>query len=290
VIFVDAHGRLAVATSPIYAAHSMDTAWYAVDRDGEVGYCWSGETGPVPDDAHRAYWEDLLPELFLARLASTSGDDPLSEAHGLHRVLSSATDPAEVGLVRAILDGDAASRLVYADWLEGHGRAREGTLREGTVFRFERDLRAIDPETLPDEWPGILVFTDAEQLEWCRQAFFEHDTGWRVLDRALGIAHAVSAYIPNYAFETAWAAGSLVTAYWLNSYEVKPNELGLYEYSCSFSGGAYDRNAMPKRPLLVTDLPEVLRSQLALLRIPDSFDKLPELDPDRYGSAHHWMT
>jgi uncharacterized protein (TIGR02996 family) len=287
-MFVDAHGRLAVATSPIYAAHSMDTAWYAVDGDGEVAYCWSGETGPVPDDAHRSYWSQLLPELFLARVSSSSADDPLSEAHALHRALTSATDPTESGLVRAILDGDVASRLVYADWLEEHGRAADGTLREGRVFRFDRELRAIDPETLPEEWPGILVFTDAEQLEWCREAFFEHDSEWRVLDASLGVAHAATAFIPSYAFETAWAAGSLVTAYWLNSYEVKPSELGLYEYSCSFSGGAYDRNAVPTRPLLVTDLPEVLRSQLALLRIPDTFDKLPELDPERYGPASQW--
>ena len=30
------------------AAHSMDTTWFAVDRDGHVGYFDSGEAGAVP--------------------------------------------------------------------------------------------------------------------------------------------------------------------------------------------------------------------------------------------------
>jgi hypothetical protein len=33
------------------AAHSMDTAWYAVDRDGHVAFFYSGESGAVPAGA-----------------------------------------------------------------------------------------------------------------------------------------------------------------------------------------------------------------------------------------------
>jgi hypothetical protein len=33
------------------AAHSMDTTWFAVDKDGRVGYFESGEAGAVPIDA-----------------------------------------------------------------------------------------------------------------------------------------------------------------------------------------------------------------------------------------------
>lgn len=33
------------------AAHSMDTYWYAVDRDGHVAAFFTGETGPYPEDA-----------------------------------------------------------------------------------------------------------------------------------------------------------------------------------------------------------------------------------------------
>jgi hypothetical protein len=32
------------------AAHSMDTEWFAVDADGQVGYFYSSESGAVPDE------------------------------------------------------------------------------------------------------------------------------------------------------------------------------------------------------------------------------------------------
>jgi hypothetical protein len=140
---------------------------------------------------------------------------------------------------------------------------------------------------VPEDWPGILVFTDAEELDWCREAFFSSHSDWRALDATLGIAHAAAAYIPKYAFELAWNAGSLVTAFWLTSYEVKPSDLGLYTYECSFSG-SYHRNEVPARPLLVSDLPESLRNQLTLVRIPHAFDKLPYLDPDQYADCQHY--
>src|SRR5688500_5905944 len=34
------------------AAHSMDTIWFAVDRDGHVAVFSSGEAGAVPGDAY----------------------------------------------------------------------------------------------------------------------------------------------------------------------------------------------------------------------------------------------
>src|SRR5262245_16205174 len=33
------------------AAHSMDTTWFATDRDGRIGYFESGSAGAVPRDA-----------------------------------------------------------------------------------------------------------------------------------------------------------------------------------------------------------------------------------------------
>ena len=44
------------------AAHSMDTVWYAIDCDGNVGCFHSGEAGAVPGDACRSIdeFEDLM--------------------------------------------------------------------------------------------------------------------------------------------------------------------------------------------------------------------------------------
>jgi hypothetical protein len=45
------------------AAHSMDTAWYAVDKDGYVAYFESGEGGAVPRAATQLDPEDLFAKL-----------------------------------------------------------------------------------------------------------------------------------------------------------------------------------------------------------------------------------
>jgi hypothetical protein len=42
------------------AAHSMDTAWYAVDRDGHVAFFYSGEAGAVPISAGELDLEPVL--------------------------------------------------------------------------------------------------------------------------------------------------------------------------------------------------------------------------------------
>jgi hypothetical protein len=45
------------------AAHSMDTGWFAVDRDGHVAYFESREVGAVPMEACREEDTELLHEL-----------------------------------------------------------------------------------------------------------------------------------------------------------------------------------------------------------------------------------
>ncbi|HXE54141.1 MAG TPA: hypothetical protein VN541_14055 [Tepidisphaeraceae bacterium] len=51
------------------AAHSMDTEWFAVDKNGNVALCKSGEPGPKPIGVPYqtdVVW-DVLPRLFFAR-------------------------------------------------------------------------------------------------------------------------------------------------------------------------------------------------------------------------------
>jgi hypothetical protein len=84
---VDERGHIAVfAEQPRGAAHSMDTDWYAVDRNGHVARLSSGEEGAVPWDAHSQYWSDLYEDLAVARVAA------LAATTGARRVL--ALDPA----------------------------------------------------------------------------------------------------------------------------------------------------------------------------------------------------
>src|SRR5215475_12558775 len=81
LIGVDPRGHIAAFEArPDNAAHSMDTDWYAVDRDGHVAQLWSAEEGAVPWQAHRQYWNDLYEELALARIESLLAQPP-----GKHR-------------------------------------------------------------------------------------------------------------------------------------------------------------------------------------------------------------
>lgn len=82
---VDIHGRIAVLhPRPAFAAHSMDTDWYGVDRQGRVGLWRSNEEGAVPYLAHRQPWDELCIDLAVAyalslppeRSSSSSKSEP----------------------------------------------------------------------------------------------------------------------------------------------------------------------------------------------------------------------
>jgi hypothetical protein len=45
------------------AAHSMDTVWFAVDRDGHVAQFESGEAGAVPEVAYREDYDQIIDAL-----------------------------------------------------------------------------------------------------------------------------------------------------------------------------------------------------------------------------------
>lgn len=53
-------------SSDFPAAHSMDTTWFAVDRDGHVAVFDSGEAGAVPVEGYNEDWYPILEELVKA--------------------------------------------------------------------------------------------------------------------------------------------------------------------------------------------------------------------------------
>lgn len=58
------------------AAHSMDTTWFGVDRDGRVGLFETGEDGIVPEDAHAAEAPaDLFGPMLAGRVPVDEDDD-----------------------------------------------------------------------------------------------------------------------------------------------------------------------------------------------------------------------
>jgi hypothetical protein len=290
MIVVDSRGHIAVfEDSPLGAAHSMDTDWYAVDANGRVGYMQSGEEGSVPWNAHRSYWSQLFTDVVVARITSTSPNEPWSERAAIQRALDASSDPVERALARGILDGDDASRDVYIDWLQTNNKVIEGFPRDHVILRVDSGIRQISVDDLPEQWDCVLRFSHPEYLAMFRDEAWRYGGKWRALDERLGMPDtAAVTELYNYGFLDFWEAGELETVYVIgNEYELSPHTLGLYEYSCSFNG-PYHRQAIPKHPLLIENVPDPLRTTLEALRIPRRFDALEQFDPDSFFDCQHY--
>lgn len=114
------------------AAHSMDTEWFAVDRDGHVGHFVSGEAGAVPDGAYLG--EDYGPVLeAMARLADVGEKYVRPRGEGA----AAAPHLPEPG------PKHPWSMLVFADSAEAFGRAFGSSpvpawkADDGVAFWFE---------------------------------------------------------------------------------------------------------------------------------------------------------
>jgi hypothetical protein len=256
-----------VADAP--AAHSMDTDWYGVDVDGNVARLSSGETGVVPYGAHREVWDRIYERIAAARIDAWSPPGPHSGVAVLRGVLATATDPAERGIVRAIVDGDERSRAIYADYLEHHGR-----LPARKVYRLERALRELDPDQLPHEWSGVLRFAHPDyRALFCSEHAYAR---WQRLDDLAVYGEAVQ----QHAFAEYWRDGAIATAYVFGA-PARPRDTGFFEYVCPFSGD-YDFDAQPAEPLTLAQLPEPLRTEIGRLRLPVRFGRDLEIDPQRW--------
>ncbi|MGE3804941.1 MAG: hypothetical protein AB7K24_09745 [Gemmataceae bacterium] len=95
------------------AAHSMDTTWFAVDRDGHVGMFDSWEAGAVPTTALNHYVEHDLPEVeAIADLAGRTSPWPGYEAtRGEHRTLVYLEHQRTTEVILFLTDEQAARKI-----------------------------------------------------------------------------------------------------------------------------------------------------------------------------------
>ncbi|MBP6631846.1 MAG: hypothetical protein KA297_20575 [Kofleriaceae bacterium] len=286
MIVVDEDGRIAVLEPrPTGAAHSMDTDWYAVDRHGHVARLSSGEEGSVPLTAHRQYWMELYKDLATARLATLLPSPVFAEEAALERALAGSSDANERQLLTAIIAGDPSSRTAYGDWLEQQGRDRESWRPEAKVYVVGRELRQVTFHDLPHQWTGVLRFATREYLELFRA---EHGEMARSLEGRLALPDAVEVSdLPQYILADYWAAGAIASAFVLPE-RLDPHVVGLYTYSCAFSG-PYTRVDEPRTPMLVDALPEPIRSVVGRLRLSGlSFANTPSFDPEELVACQRY--
>src|SRR4051794_18075859 len=98
------------------AAHSMDSGWFAVDRDGHVAYFYTGEAGALPTDACREEPTGMLHELE-AVVPRTEPVYDLASRSGLHEEETHhATTAADGG--RGEIEGRPWSILLFPALLD----------------------------------------------------------------------------------------------------------------------------------------------------------------------------
>jgi hypothetical protein len=105
------------------AAHSTDTRWFAIDKDGNVGLFDSDSSGTVPDDAASFYFDDEQGEQMFGLLKPLAKPGKLTEVVLEKEVL--------LGLERKA-DGLAATDIPHC--------------REKTCLMFLDDLLPVEEE------------------------------------------------------------------------------------------------------------------------------------------------
>lgn len=252
------------------AAHSMDTDWYVVDRDGNVARCDSGEIGHIPETACEVHWQDLYEQLVLVRYLGALRD--------------TAADESERILLAQVLAGDDDARAVYADYREANPRAP-------SVIAVRDELVAMDSLDLPEAWDGVIVFRD--QAAWGRYEAAHRDAlGYdlRPLDARLGVPFAVGvSNVDKWSFRGLEIDDDIALALVIERVP-EPRELGFFEYQCDWSHGSYQRAAAPALPVAFTDLPPHLRELLSACRWEVSFADDDHFDADAHAVTRRYFS
>lgn len=255
------------------AAHSMDTTWFAIDRDGQVTYASTGETGELPEDACQEAWVTVYLALLVARIAVERDARPL--------------EPIERTLLAAIADDEHAAS-VYADWCEQHGRKRTGWRTDvRAIYRIEAGYRPVARVALPPLWSGVLVFATDEDVDAFIARYPIFDDAWRETHAQLGLAHAMTVFdIDSDVFADAWRAGA-VAAFAVETIP-EPRDVGFYEYDHSFYDRLYNRTQTPALPITSDALPAPIRERIATLELSVQFALDASFSPRRMTGCRYW--
>jgi hypothetical protein len=228
------------------AAHSMDTEWYAVDRDGHVALFETGEAGAMPIGAHteNETTRDDLASLVTEppyRLLDWLGDS--TDEH--HVELAAPPRPAEV-------DPPRRRQLFF----RGHDvfpKESRGP-RLGPTLLFLHSLDALQALAEPHS------FAHAPAAEGVAVLFFD-----------------LSLWTAEKLHEAGQCLGCFPWPGEGNPWDLSddlPARLGLFHYrhdpkAENWISGRYLRKKSPARPLRVDQLPAEIREAIARVRFAD---------------------
>ncbi|MFO0605810.1 MAG: hypothetical protein U0324_21685 [Polyangiales bacterium] len=248
------------------AAHSMDSAWFAVDADGKVGRFDTGEDGAIPNAAAGAGgnlepdFDLLLVEGLLAGLALRDQLVQAPETPEEEGAPGAPPPPAPKRHdERVVIIGTPS-----LDAADGYRDAARPALRAEATFRDGElvVVKASNPRVLvsrdkltPARVDALREFSDATVLVQSDLYYVLHEG-----ERA----------------------------------EAPP--AGVYEYHHQFEGrgsGTYERSSAPGEPLSLDDVHPSVRERLASLRLPVRFAEaeVVELaDHMKEGDVQTWGT
>jgi len=236
------------------AAHSMDSAWFAVDADGHVARFDTGENGAVPHAAapgggnFEPDFDALLLDALLAGIAlhdeldappQEDDDDPLPVPP-----MPEQTQPQRVVILSAapsFAEGDAGYRQAPKPRTRAAATFREGEL----VVVKEAEPRivvSLDP-VIPERVAALRAFSDATVLVVSDLYYVVREGG----------------------------AGATP-------------ERGIFEYGHDLYGdvtkgsGTYSRWVAPRSPVTLDDVHPSIREDLAGLRLPVHFAEAPVVE------------
>jgi hypothetical protein len=123
------------------AAHSMDSEWFAVDRQGRVAVFFSGENGPVPKGkVQKDSLGDFLPRLRgMAEVEDWDNDAQVAE-QGLYTYQY----PEELGALAPYERSEVPARPLHVDQLPPGLRALAKDVRLHVDFAREERVQPVE--------------------------------------------------------------------------------------------------------------------------------------------------
>jgi hypothetical protein len=233
------------------ATHSMDTLWFAVDKDGNVAVFESGESGAVPEDAFADQYGEF--EGFSEACAKI-------ERRGVLLDIEEAREPgADEG------DGGADSDYLDSAYFEDGSTAHVLVfLRSGEAARpdidagIARELKAVE---------GVAVHYPQLTEERARALRASPD------------------YVGSKFYDP---RGELVEDEEYNPFPARG--FYCYDHLCeNWIAGPYGRSSVPERPLKLEELPAPFRDAVGAMRFTRlSFAETRTIQPVEHTECGSW--
>ncbi len=263
------------------AAHSMDTEWFATDREGNVALLETGEPGLMPkvlEETHGVeYWgivDDVL----------------LSDESGIQYFLDDLFEFGEGVVLRAAdwrgeRDANLSERLSAIADVTQIGDEEAGSKTPGFFSRLI-EWGPGRPQRSKRTWHKLQV----DAVCWLRDVSVVGQLPKTA--RLLHVGGKVVAWVPRCPAKLLRKLydEKVVLGVMAEEWYPAAHRFGFYVYECDdYDEGPYDRVAVPRRPIKVEELPEAARQASERVRFDEIvFAQTEKLQPADYVPCFAW--